>query len=313
MSGTIAITGATGFIGRHLIHSLIAAGRPLRALSRRPDRADLPGDVAVVGGSLEDAAALARLVEGAEAVVHCAGLIKAATGRDLHRVNAAGTSSLAKVCADMPVPPRMIFLSSLAARHPEVSDYAASKRQAEQELAAQGSALDWTILRPPAVYGPGDRETLQLFRLLPHGFLPTPRTASARFSLIFIDDLCDAVLALLSGSAPRTATFEIRDLNETGYSWRQVAEASGRFLDRAVTCLPVPRAVMGAAAIIDERLARITGRAPRLTPGKVRELFHEDWVCRDNPLVRHTDWRPKVGLDEGIARTLGWYLKRGWI
>lgn len=313
MPGMIAITGATGFIGRHLVDALRAAGRPVRALSRRPDRAGLPADVAVVRGSLDDSEALARLVEGSTAVVHCAGLIKAATGRELHHVNATGTALLAEACAGATASPRMIFLSSLAARHPELSDYAASKRQAEQALAARGAGFDWTILRPPAVYGPGDTETLQLFRLLRHGLFPSPRAAGARFSLIFVEDLCAAVLTLLSRPVPGAATFEIRDPNEAGYSWRQVAEASGRFLERPITCLPVPRVVMGVLAVADERLARLAGGVPRLTPGKVRELYHRDWVCRDNPLVRHTDWRPRVELDEGIARTLGWYLEQGWI
>jgi nucleoside-diphosphate-sugar epimerase len=313
MAGTVAITGATGFIGRHLVRSLLAAGYGVRALSRRPEQAALPAGVTVVGGSLEDEAGLAELIEGADAVVHCAGLIKAAAAGDLDRVNAAGTAALAAVCARRTRPPRVIFLSSLAAREPALSGYAASKRQAERELAAHGAALDWAVLRPPAVYGPGDRETLQLFRLMNNRVLPAPRVARARVSLIYVADLCDAVGALLSADLESGSTFEIRDACGSGYSWREIAEAAGRFLGRRVICIPVPKAAMRLIVGVDAGLARVTGRAPTITPEKLNELYHDDWVCRDNRVAELTGWRPRVGLDEGLALTLGWYRKEGWL
>jgi nucleoside-diphosphate-sugar epimerase len=313
MVNSVALTGATGFIGRHLVDSLLTSGLEVRALCRRPETAALPAGVTVVEGSLENNTSLARLVEGADAVVHCAGLIKAVAGKDLHRVNAAGTSQLVQACAGRPTPPRLIFLSSLAARQPELSGYAASKRRAEEELERQGKDIHWTALRPPAVYGPGDRETFQLFRFLRHGFLPTPALESARISLIYVGDLCSAIGALLSASIEGGALYEIRDACEEGYSWRAVAEAGSRHIGRKVTCVPVPLSIMRTTAAANHLLSRITGHVPRISPDKVRELYHDDWVCRDNPLVHLTPWRPKVGLDEGFGLTLNWYEEHRWL
>lgn len=313
MSGIVAVTGATGFVGRHLIDRLVSAGWQVRALVRRPD-ADLPSDgVTPVPGSMEDAESLRRLVEGADHVVHSAGLIKAASREEFDRVNGYGTGLLAEACAAQAVPPRLIYLSSLAARTPELSDYGASKRLGETELAERAGALHWTILRPPVIYGPGDRETLKLFKLMRHGVVPAPNLDGARMSLIYVGDLCAAVLSLLAAPVAGGGTFEISDGCAEGYSWRRLAAAGAEQFGRRVVCFPVPRAFMRLLAGINVGLAYLTGGAPMITPGKVREIFHSDWVCHDNPLTRLVDWRPAVMIDEGFGRTVNWYRCSGWI
>jgi nucleoside-diphosphate-sugar epimerase len=313
MVDSVAVTGATGFIGRRLVESLLASGFEVRALCRDPENAALPAGVSVIRGALESDASLNLLVAEADAVVHCAGLIKAATRADLDRVNRCGTALLLESCARQPAPPRVVFVSSLAARHPELSHYAISKRRAEEELARREGRLHWTAIRPPAVYGPGDRETFQLFRALRYGLFPTPALERARLSLIYVDDLCEAIVALLSVPIESGSLFEIRDACAEGYSWRAIAEASANHLGRKVVRVPMPLGVMRVLAAANHSLSRITGHVPRFSPGKVRELFHENWVCHDNPLARHTQWRPKVDLAEGIGRTLSWYQKHGWL
>lgn len=311
MAKLVALTGATGFIGRRLVDTLLELGFEVRALCRRPQNAALPPGATVVEGALEVEASLSRLLADADAVVHCAGLIKAANGADLDRVNRHGTALLAEACARQPTPPRVVFLSSLAARHPELSLYAASKRRAEEELARRGGAFHWIVLRPPAVYGPGDRETFQLLRSLRYGVLATPSSDGARLSLIYVDDLCGAIAALLSAAVESGSLFEVADGCAEGYSWSDIAEAGGH-LGRRVIRLPVPFGVMRTLAAVNQALSRITGHVPRISPGKVRELFHEDWVCRDDALSRCTEWRPTVDLVEGIRRTMSWYEAHGW-
>ncbi len=314
MRGTVAITGATGFVGRHLTDHLLAEGWHVRALARRPDAGLPPGRVTSVPGALEDAASLERLVDGADAVLHCAGLIKAASRAEFHRVNGEGTGVLAAICTRRPVPPRLIYLSSLAARSPELSDYGASKRLGETELAAAGrGGLDWTVLRPPVIYGPGDRETLKLFRLMNHGVVPRPNVRDARVSLIYVDDLCEALGMLLAQPVAAGGIFEVRDDCAEGYSWGRIAETGGNLLGRRMLCLPIPKSLMRLLAGVNVAAAGLTGAAPMLTPGKVREMFHNDWVCRDNPLTRMLDWRPAVRIDEGFGRTMDWYRCSGWI
>jgi nucleoside-diphosphate-sugar epimerase len=172
-SPIIALTGATGFIGGAVARRLLREGWEVRALYRPSSRND---PVACAGlswipGSLEDTEALARLVAGADALVHCAGVVRGA-GRDVFdRINAEGVARIAARAAAAQVP-RFLLMSSLAAREPQLSPYAASKRAGEVALARTAGAMAWVVLRPPAVYGPGDRELRTLFRCIGHGLLP---------------------------------------------------------------------------------------------------------------------------------------------
>ena len=314
---TVALTGATGFIGRHLAVRLAAEGWRVRALARRPaEELRRPG-VEIVPGSLEDTGSLRTLLQGADAIVHAAGLTSAGRAADFHRVNAAATARLASLCSEPGAPRRFLLLSSLAARHPDLSDYALSKRRAEQALAE--SPLDWTALRPPAVYGPGDPATLQIFRLLKRGILPVPPDPAARLSMIYVEDLCGAVAALLAapgGAGPDAvwgAVWEVRDACAEGYGWRDIAAAAGRYFGRDVRCIPVPKPLLWLGGHMSVLKYQLTRDPPRFSPGKVRELCHIDWVCRGNPLADLTRWRPGVGIEEGFRRTLDWYREKRWL
>lgn len=336
---TVALTGATGFIGRHLAVRLAAEGWRVRALARRQAEDLRRAGIEIVPGSLEDADSLRTLLRGADAVVHAAGLTSAVRAADFHRVNAEATARLASLCGEPGAPRRFLLLSSLAARHPDLSDYALSKRRAEQALAE--SPLDWTALRPPAVYGPGDPATLQIFRLLKRGILPVPPDPAARLSMIYVEDLCGAVAALLANpngartapgadsnadpgdmwgdmwgdawGAVRGAAWEVRDACESGYGWQDIAAAGGRYFGRDVRCIPVPKPLLWLAGHMSVLKYQLTRDPPRFSPGKVRELCHIDWVCRGNPLADLTRWRPRVGIEEGFRRTLDWYREKRWL
>ena len=171
MTRTVAVTGATGFIGSHVVGRLGRAGWRVRILTRRVPASAQFADVAVeaVIGTLEDGRAVARLVRGADAVVHAAGRIKARSHAEFFAANATGTRLLVEAAIAAGHRPRFVLLSSIAARQPQVSDYAASKLAGEAELTRLDDELPWSILRPPAVYGPGDRETLAFFRALRMG------------------------------------------------------------------------------------------------------------------------------------------------
>ncbi len=282
-------------------------------MCRRPGPIKPVESVTTLPGALEDRASLSRLIDGADVVVHGAGAIKAADRDGFHRVNGAGTARLAEACAGQTTPPSLIYVSSLAARSPELSDYAASKRAGEEEITARGDRVHGTILRPAAVYGPGDKGTLALFRCMKLGILPAPNLDRARLSLIFVDDLCAAIVRLSSAPLAAGGIFEIRDAREGGYSWRQIAEAGGAHLGRRPICVPLPKLLTLAAATVNQRLARWTNDATLFVPGKVNELYHTDWVCRENPLAEQTDWRPAVLIDEGFRRTLDWYRSNRWL
>uniref|UniRef100_UPI0013DB8B8D NAD-dependent epimerase/dehydratase family protein n=1 Tax=Sandarakinorhabdus rubra TaxID=2672568 RepID=UPI0013DB8B8D len=198
----IALTGATGFVGSRVA---ALADRPLRALTRRPQRADDP--IAWVMGDLDDPHALARLCDGADAVIHVAGVVNAADAAGFQAGNARGTANMLAAARAAGVR-RFVHVSSLAAREPSLSLYGASKADAERLVMA--CPLDWVIVRPPGVYGPGDAEMLDLFRLARRGFGLAPGGPDARISLIHVDDLARALL-VLAGAGPSREVLELDD------------------------------------------------------------------------------------------------------
>jgi nucleoside-diphosphate-sugar epimerase len=275
----------------------------VRALVR-PTSGDarLPPSVERVAGTLEDPASLRRLVGGARAVIHCAGAVRGLSPADFDGANVQGVARLARAATAQQPAPHIIVVSSLAARHPALSSYAASKRRGEQALGA--AATDWTVLRPPAVYGPGDRELRPLLRWMARGLAPIARR-DARFSVLYVDDLADAAVRLAGTGPGRGRVFELHDGHPAGYTWDDVIDAVARWQGRPVVRIPIPAPLLRALARVNALGARARRRAPMLTPGKVRELLHPDWVCDNTALTEATGWRPRVGLEEGIRRTLG--------
>lgn len=308
MGRLVAVTGATGFVGPHLVSALARRGWKVRLLVRRwSPLPSLPGaDAEVVLGDLGDTDALRRLVDGADAVIHAAGLIKARNPNDFMTVNGEGTARLSALA------PKALFLllSSLAAREPQLSPYAASKRAAEEALA--GRPGPWLAVRAPGVYGPGDRETLAYFRTAAIGLAPQPRGAAARLSLIHVEDLAEA-LALAIGQPPDISIYEIDDGRPEGYGYGDMAAAAGKALGRKVTPLPVPRGAMEVVGWLNGWRHALGGAAQILTRAKVRELFHPDWVVRDRRLAAATGFRARYDLDAGFADTVAWYRRQGWL
>ena len=263
----------------------------------------MPSQTDVVTGGLADARALADLVEGAEAVIHCAGAVRGATRAQFDRVNVAG----AKACADAAARAgvgRFLHVSSLAAREPTLSHYAASKRAGED--AVRDAAPIVTIVRPPAVYGPGDKEMLPLFRLMARGYAPVFGNADARFSMIFVTDLADAIIAWLRAAAPPSTIFEPDDGQPGGHGWGDVCATVQSITGRRVRPLRVPAAVLALPAAINYAAGRLHALAPMLTPGKLRELRHPDWVCRRREPGTALGWQPAHDLRAGLLATPGW-------
>jgi len=309
----IALTGATGFVGGHILRQMVAGGWRVKALTRRKEPlAEGNSAVTPVAGTLESPAALAELVEGVDTVVHCAGLVAARRRDEFHAVNTDGTANVLRAASTASGRPRIILISSLAAREPGLSPYAASKRKAEDLLRHDGDGLAWQILRPPVVYGPGDRATLDLFRQFYRGLALLPRS-SGRFSMIYADDLAAAVVALLQADNLPAQVMELDDGKPGGYGWDEllaIAEAQlGHKVRRIAVPLPLQRVVAAASTAV----ATMTGGTPFLSQGKVNEISHPDWVCRSNLLNEAVPWKPSVGFDEGFPRTLAWYKATGWL
>lgn len=313
MNRAVAVTGATGFIGTHLVDRLLQDGWSVRALVRRASPSLEARGAGTVVGDLEDEKVLAELVAGVTAVVHCAGAVMAPRRAVFHAVNVEGTARLVAAVGAAERPPRLLLLSSLAAREPQLSDYAASKRLAEDVLASLAAGDNWCIIRLPAVYGPGDRVTLTLFRQMARGFLCTPVGDDSRFSLLYVDDLATAVSALVDRANRVRNKLELDDGQPGGYSWANISDIAGGVLGRPIRRVPTRKSALWVPAVIDQSWARATGRSPTLTLGKLRELFHRNWVSDKTPTGLFDGWAPSIRFKEGFARTFAWYEARGML
>lgn len=308
-----AVTGATGFIGRHLVVALAAAGWHTRLLMRRePDEPrwrDLRPQV--VAGSLDDPAALGRLVDGADAVIHVAGLIKAAQRAEFFRVNRDAAARLAETVRRIAPDAHFLLVSSLAAREPLLSDYAASKHAGEMAVRdVLGPCA--TVLRPPAVYGPGDRETLLFFQLARWRFVPLVGPANARAAMIHVHDLV-RLIERLASAPPRGQVLTAADARPEGYRWDEVLLAAARAVgNEQAQLVRAPLALLRTVALIGD-MGRVLGSAQMLNSQKLRELRHADWAVMPNELAHVTGWAPRFDLDAGFADTVGWYRGCGWL
>lgn len=311
----IAVTGASGFIGRRLIERLCRDGFSVRALMRRrPVQIETErGDLDIVTGSLGDDEAISALIDGADAVVHLAGLIKARTREAFFDVNAGGVRHLASIAAAHEKPPKLVLVSSLAAREPTLSSYAASKRSGEEALSTLGDAPPWTILRPPAVYGPGDRETLAFFKSVSRGLGTMLGDRHARFSLLHVDDLIDLILAVLDPAIADRMTLEPDDGREGGHSWCGMIAAAEHAFEREVIRLRVPKLLLSTVGYVNAGLRIFPGYTPMLTPEKVRELTHQNWVADSRKIHDATSWKPGIPVDRGFPATIDWYRLHRWL
>lgn len=300
----IALTGATGFIGQQLQKRLLADGYRVRALvrpvSRNLDRLQPGCEVAPV--ELDDRTALRDVLADVSAVVYCAGSVRGRGPEDFAAANIDGLRHLASVSSALPTPPAVLLISSLAASRPQLSNYAQSKAEGERVL-GEHENLAWTILRPPAVYGPGDKEMRPILAWLRRGIAFVPGPPGQRLSLLYVEDLAAAVVAWLrAGSACRHQLYSLDDGYPGGYDWPGMARAVG---GGRVRQLRVPAVLLRLAASVNWGLSRLLGYAPMLTPGKVRELTQESWVCDNEAFTRATGWTPAVDLGEGARRIFG--------
>jgi len=308
-----AVTGATGFIGRHLVPALVQAGWRVRMLARREPRiaewrALCPE---VVAGGLDDAAALECLVDGAEAIIHVAGLIKAARRREFFEVNCGASASLAGITRRLAPQAHFVLVSTLAAREPRISDYAASKRAGEDAV-RELLGTRATVLRPAAVYGPADRETLRFFQLARQPIVPLPGPPEARVALIHVQDLARLIVAL-SALEPKGEVLAAADARPHGYGWSEIlctaAHAVGNPHARLVRAPPL---LLRAAAWTGD-LGRLLGLATMLNSHKLREISHLDWSLSAVEQAQPAGWRPRFELEPGFADAVAWYRAAGWL
>lgn len=303
----IALTGGSGFIGKRLVQILADAGHDIKVLQHNRASFEHP-NVTAIHGSLTNTQSLNILVEDADVVIHCAALVAAKSSAEFFAVNEAGTRSIAQAAKNAGVK-RFLLLSSMAAREPQLSPYAASKRAAEDALkSTQG--LKWDALRPPVVYGPGDLHMLDVFKMVKAGVALMPAGADARVSTIYVDDLARGIKAWVDADIASSSLYEIAGSEQNSNSWKELLSGVASTLDARPRYIKPSRFLLTLLTLIAQLAGVVKRSPPFLSRGKVAEMCHPDWACHDRSFEKTTGWSPETSFKDGIVQTALWYKEQ---
>ena len=326
----ILLTGASGFLGSHIAEQLDQQGADVLALVRpTSDTRFLEGleHVTLLSGALSDEDSLLAATEGVDGIIHAAGLVKARRPADFHRTNEQGTANLLDAAKkNAPGIERFVLVSSLSVMGPSedgrplpagaspnpVTHYGRSKLAAEKVARAEAHSLPITIIRPPMIYGPRDREILPFFKSVQLGVLPLTGSPNSALSAIYAADCAAACIKALEANVPSGSTYFVEDgrLETLGGLIRHIENALGR---RAWLRVPVPRFLMYGVALGSEFYGRVMGRAVMLTRDKLNELLAPHWVCDSTEAQAALGWKPLISFAEGTRITGAWYRREGWL
>ena len=300
----IAVTGASGFIGRHVVTDLVARGCDPIAI-RRPF----------------EPAALEATFRTVAAVVHLAGVVSAVRERDYFDANVAGTRVVADAARAAGV--RLVHISSLAAAGPAapsaprteadppqpITAYGRSKLAGEQVLRESGR-LRWVALRPGVVYGPGDRALLTLFRMATRGVLPLVGRRGAAYTIIHVADVVRAIAAAIDADVSGEAIFVGHPAPATA---REILEGVRAASAPSALIVPVPMVVTRLAALAGDVSGAIRGRPAPINGSRYAELAAVGFACRVDKMREELGVVARIDLRDGLARTAEWYRTAGWL
>lgn len=327
----VLVTGSTGFIGKRLVAALQENGFVVRVFLRNESVSEglFSESAEVVRGGYHDRAALAAAVEGVQRIIHLAGVTKAAdeAGFDSGNVYPA-EQMLEAVKRHNPDLKRFLLVSSLAAAGPAregsvglresdapqpVSAYGRSKLRGEGVCLKCAGSVSVTIIRPPAVYGPGDRDILQIFQMMQKGMLVSAGNASRqRFSMIYVDDL---VAGIINAACAKKAAGRIYYLAAPRpYSWEDLIAAVKPAMGfRRLMRITLPKPLVFVLGAILGAIGAITGTLPLINRDKANELVQDFWVCSPDRAAAELGFHAETSLEEGVAKTVAWYRDKGWM
>jgi len=324
----VLVTGATGFLGSHIAEQLARQGHDVRVLVRRTsDRSFLRHIEAEEAlGDVTQPDTLPAAVEDVDAVVHAAGLTKARSAAEFEAVNAGGTANLLAALGPAHPLRRFVLISSLGAHGPSqdgrprpleappapVTAYGRSKLRAEEMVRSwAGDGRPTTIIRPPVIYGPRDRQLLPFFHLARWRLAPLLGDGTNAVSCVYVEDAARAAALSATAADAPSATYALDD--GAVYTWRELLAAVERAVGRKALRLPSPAWAFATAALVTELYGRLRRRAVIFTRDKVVEMRQRYWVCSHDEISRDLGWQPQVGLNEGAALTAAWYRQHGWL
>lgn len=318
------VTGATGFIGTHLVRALLARGHTVTSLIRTPAKARGPEWQAVrmIRGDLDDTAALREGCRDADVVFHVAGAVAARGAAGFMSVNRDATAKVLEATQEHS-PRRFVYVSSQAAGGPNrrgqaideshpaapVTHYGRSKLAAE--MLVRASPLPWTIVRPAVVYGERDRELLKAFKIVRLGVMPVFGDGRQELSAIYAGDLAEALIAVALADATAGRLYYAAHPQPTTSG--ALVHAIGQAMGATVRVVPLPAVVARTVLTVVGGVAALRGRATVVSPDKAAEFFAPAWTCRPDALARDAGWHARTPLDAGLRRTAEWYRTAGWL
>jgi nucleoside-diphosphate-sugar epimerase len=328
-----AVTGSHGFIGSHLVETLVAQGIRVRRLVRAESTRELP---AISGGAIEqvvvdydDARTLRRqgVLDDADYVFHVAGVTKGVSQREFDAGNVVPTKRLLSVLSTHPGKlERFVFVSSQAAAGPAsaldaprdesqpdepIEEYGRSKLEAERVITSHGENVPFTIVRPSAVYGPRDRDFLTIFKQAVRGVGLYPASRDRYLSVIHVRDVVRGIIAAATSGQSLGRTYFLTA--EPPVSWRDVYAAVAEAIGKPISEINIPQPLVDAAGLLGDVAAWVTGSAGLVTRQKIALSKAEYWVCSGAAAARDFGFRPGIGLREGMRETYRWYSENGWV
>jgi nucleoside-diphosphate-sugar epimerase len=326
----VLVTGASGFLGGHVVEQLSKGGHDVRVLARKTSNTKFLRTldrVEIVQGSIEQADRVAEAVEGIDAVVHSAGIVKARTPDDFVKVNVGGTSNLIQAARKRGKGKlkRFVHVSSLEACGPSsdgkpvpeeqenpVTAYGRSKLAAEKIVLSAKDDLPVTILRPGAIYGPRDHEILEAFKSIQRGLLPLVAGGESLGMYIYAPDCAAACIRAIDAHTPSGSIYFVDD-GSGGISQKQMLADAERALGRkALVRMNLPMGFLMGVARGVEVFGRIANKPVMLTREKAQMLM-QHWVCSSDRTRADLGWEPKVPWSEGVKLAVAWYRDNGWL
>ena len=318
----ILVTGATGFVGGHLLEVLRSRGEPVRCLVRpATNTRRLPAGVESAPGDLATGHGLDRALNGVDTVIHVAGVTKALKPADYFTGNARATETLTRALAGRSA--RLVYVSSLAAIGPSldgnpvdedaaphpVSTYGKSKLEGEKIVRSLIPAA--VIVRPPVVYGPRDTDVFQLLKAVAKGLVVEISGGDRWFSAIYVQDLAEGLYA--AARTPQAAGRDYFLAHRDPVSWRQLGDIAAQIMHRQPRTLLVPVAAANCVALFSEIWSRVTRNPAIISREKVAEACFRSWTCQPARAAADFGFEAPTPLAAGLAKTLAWYKEAGWL
>jgi dihydroflavonol-4-reductase len=324
----VFVTGATGFVGSHLVDKLLEKGYEVKCLTRKSSNLRwLKGlNVEIINGSLYDEATLKKAVEDVDYVFHIAGAVMSKTKEGFFVANQLATKNLAEACIKFNKNlKRFVYLSSGTACGPSydgkpitethdskpITTYGKSKIAAEKELLSRSEELPITIIRPPAIYGPRDEAIYQYFVAVSKGLISLIGFDDKYVSLIHVSDLIEGIV--LAAESDKTIGEIYNISTEVHNSWKEIGDVCRKVIGRKTLTLKLPHFIVYASAAVSQLLGYFSSKGAVFNIEKAKDFTQKYWTFDTTKAVKNLGYKQKISLEDGIRSTIEWYRKNGWM